>query len=223
MRERVLVRGLAAAAVVAAGALGIAGASMAAQRRLGNGPPARARAPIGSKLPANQPLIVLQLRRGKVVAVSGTALHRTGKGATRKPSAVLSALCSVNFTHTTTSSGGRTTADWFGGIGCDQKMMLFGQAFLQESATTIDATGPHYQQVNASAASGRNGSVINAPHPSLYIRHETNVYFSPGTSTGTIAVYPSKGQVLNGASYCKVAQTSGLGTGVFCDLYTNRF
>ena len=223
MRKRLSVKVMGTATVVAAGTLGIASASPAAQHRLGNGPPAPARAPISSKLPANQPLIVVELRRGKAVGLSGTALLPGAKRNKQKPSAVISALCSVNFTHTTASSNGKTTANWFGGIGCDQKMLLFGQAFLQQSATTIDATGPHYQEVDSSAASGRNGSVINAPNPSLYIRHETNVYFSPGTDTGTIAVYPAKGQVLNGASYCKVAQASGHGTGVFCDLYTNRF
>jgi len=223
VRKHVSVKVLGAASLVAAGTLGIASPSLASHHGLGNGPPASARAPINSKLPANKPLIVLQLRHGKVVGVSGTALLPGAKRNTHKPSAVVSALCSVNFTETKTSSNGKTTANWFGGIGCDQKMFLFGQAFLQQSATTIDATGPHYQKVDSSAASGRNGSVINAPNPSLYIRHETNVYFSPGIDTGTIAVYPAKGQVLNGASYCKVAQASGHGTGVFCDLYTNRF
>jgi len=223
MHKRVLCKPLGAAIVVTGGMLGIASSSLASRQGLGNGPPAPARAPINSKLPANQPLIVVQLRHGKVVGLTGTALLPGGKRGARKPSGVLSALCSVNFTETTTSSNGKTIANWFGGIGCDQTMFLFGQAFLQESATTIDAIGPHYQKVDSSAASGRNGSVINAPHPSLYIRHETNVYFSPGTNTGTIAVYPAKGQVLNGASYCKVAQAPGHGTGVFCDLYTNRF
>jgi hypothetical protein len=211
------------AIVATAGLLGIASSSLASRQRLGNGPPAPARAPISSRLPANQPLIVVQLRHGKVVGLAGTALLPGAKRGARKPSAVLSALCSVNFTETTTSSNGKTIANWFGGIGCDKNMLLFGQAFLQESATTIDATGPHYQKVDSSAASGRNGSVINAPHPSLYIRHETNVYFSPASNTGTIAVYPSKGQVLNGASYCTTVPVSGHGTGVFCDLYTNRF
>ena len=223
MCKRVSVKVLGAATVVAAGTLGIASASLASRHGLGNGPPAPARAPIKSTLPANKPLIVVQLRRGNVVGLSGTALRPGARRNTHKPSAVLSALCSVNFTETTASSNGKTIANWFGGIGCDQKMFLYGQAFLQESATKIDATGPHYQEVDSSAASGANGSVINAPNPSLYIRHETNVYFAPGTDTGTIAVYPAKGQVLNGASYCKVAQASGHGTGVFCDLYTNRF
>lgn len=211
------------AIAVTAGTSGLASSSLARQHRLGNGPTAPARAPIHSQLPANRALIVVQLRHGKVVGLAGTALLRGATRKVRKPSAVLSALCSVNITQTTTSSNGKTIANWFGGIGCDQNMFLFGQAYLQESATQIDATGPHYEKVDSSAASGRNGSVINAPHPSLYIRHETNVYFSPGTDTGTIAVYPAKGQVLNGASYCKVAQASGHGTGVFCDLYTNRF
>jgi hypothetical protein len=223
VRKCMSVKVLGAATVVAAGMLGTASVSLARHHRLGNGPAAPARAPIHSKLPANKPLVVVQLRRGKVVGLSGTALLPGATRHIRKPTAVLSALCSVNFTQTTTSSKGKTIANWFGGIGCDQKMFLFGQAFLQESATKIDATGPHYQEVDSSAASGQHGSVINEPNPSLYIRHETNVYFSPASSTGTIAVYPAKGQVLNGASYCKVAQTAGLGTGVFCDLYTNRF
>ncbi|MBV8955899.1 MAG: hypothetical protein JO153_08580 [Solirubrobacterales bacterium] len=216
-------KALATAIVVTVGMSGLASSSLARQHRLGNGPPAPARAPIRSQLPKNRALIVVQLRHGKVVGLAGTALLR---GATRRigrPSEVVSALCSVNFTQTKTPSNGKTIVNWFGGIGCDKKMFLFGQAFLQESATQIDDTGPHYQKADTSAASGRNGSVVNAPHPSLYIRHETNVYFSPAADTGTIAVYPAQGQTLNGASYCKVTQTAGLGTGVFCDLYTNRF
>jgi hypothetical protein len=208
---------------VFAGALSLAGTAPAKKRRLGNGPTAPARTPVNSTLPANKPLIVVQLRRGKVVGLAGTALPLGAKRGSRKPGAVLSALCSVNFTEHTTSANGKTTADWFGGIGCDTKMFLFGQAFLHESATKIDATGPQYQRIDSSAASGRNGSVIDAAHPSLYVRHLTNVYFSPGTNTGTIAVYPAKGQVLNGASFCRVAQAAGHGTGVHCELYTNRF
>jgi hypothetical protein len=155
--------------------------------------------------------------------VTGSAVGLGARRHQHKIGNLLSALCSVNFTSKTVSSGGKTIANWFGGIGCDQKMFLFGQAYLQESATKIDGTGPQYQKVDSSAASGQNGTVINESKPSLYIRHVTNVYFSPGTNTGTIAVYPAKGQVLNGASFCQVATAAGHGTGVHCELYTNRF
>lgn len=222
MPERLRVKLVAALISASVLALALAGAALAAHN-LGNGPTAPPRSPAPFSLPRNKPLIVVKLRHRKVVGVTGTALPPGAKRGPRKLHAVISALCSVNFTEKTSSAGGKTTADWFGGIGCDRKMFLFGEAYLQESATTIDATGPHYQLLDASAASGRNGSVINSSHPSLYIRHLTNVYFSPGTTTGTIAVYPAKGQVLNGASFCEVTQTPDHGTGVHCELYTNRF
>jgi hypothetical protein len=181
--------------------------------------------PTSTTLPRGKPLIVVRIKNRKVVALTGTALL---PGATIKPrkgapKAAQSARCSVNFTNSTKSSGGNTTADWFGGIGCSRSMFLFGQAYLQESATKVDGSGGHYQLTGKSASSGNGATVIKEPHPSLYIRHLTNVYFPLGTGSGQISVYPAKGQVLNGASKCVTATFGKYGVGAHCDLYTNRF
>jgi hypothetical protein len=159
-----------------------------------------------------------------VISLTGTAVPRSKrKRLGHTAPASTSVQCSVNFTHSRVRNDGRTTVNWFGGIGCTKSMFLFGQAFLHESATTIDGTGKHYQGVMSSAASGRNGTVVNAPHPSLYIRHLTNVYFPVQVTSGRIWVYPAPGQHLNSASFCAAAHQPGYGLGVHCELYTNRF
>jgi hypothetical protein len=210
---------------VIAGALGFAGTAPAKKRGLGNGPPAPARAPMSFDLATGKPIIVVAWRDGKVIALTGTAIAKSStiRPRLRGPKATRSARCEVNITTSKTLANGKATVRWFGGIGCDQKMFLFGQAYLQESASTIDAVGDHYQKVDTSASSGRNQTVIDKPHPSLYVRHLTNVYFNPPTGSGQIAVYPKKGTVLNGASKCVTASEPGHGLGVHCDLYTNRF
>jgi hypothetical protein len=216
-------RMLAAAVPVIAASLWITSSSLA--RNVGNGPPLPVTAPTAKKLPKNKALIVLKFKNGKITTLMGTAVPlgatiKPGKGS---PQAAQTAKCSVNFTHSTKSTSTRTTANWFGGIGCTRAMFLFGQAYLQETATKVDGSGMHYQLVKSSATSGRSGTVINSRNPSLYIRHLTNVYFSPGTTSGQISVYPAKGQVLNGASKCVKATFGSNGLGVHCDLYTNRF
>jgi hypothetical protein len=208
--------------VIAAGLL-ITSSSLASN--VGNGPKLKVTAPTPKKLPKNKALIVLKFKQGKVMSLTGTAVPRgatinPGKGS---PKASQTTNCSVNFSHSTTSTSTHTTANWFGGIGCTRSMFLFGQAYLQETATRVDGSGMHYQQLKQSAVSGRNGTVINSAHPSLYIRHLTNVYFPLGTTSGQISVYPAKGQVLNGASKCVKATFGKYGLGVHCDLYTNRF
>jgi hypothetical protein len=102
-------------------------------------------------------------------------------------------------------------------------MIIFGQAFLQESARHVDATGTHYEGYLRSAASGFGRTFVNAPNPSLYIRHLVNVNFLDSGGTGSIALYPSSGQRINGASVCGVSAVRNYGIGVTCDLYSNRF
>lgn len=191
---------------------------------LGNGPSAPPRAPAPFDEPSNQPLISLQFKNGKVISLTGSAVPRSDQ---KKPGRVAPAAtrvrCSVNFTNSRRRQGNRTYVRWFGGIGCSQSMFLFGEAYLHESATKIDGVGPHYQGVMQSAASGRNQTIVNAPNPSLYIRHLANVYFPSSVSSGQISVYPAAGQRLNAASRCVAARTPGYSLGVHCDLYTNRF
>jgi hypothetical protein len=208
--------------VLVAGGIGVVNAS-AAGRRLGNGPSLTAGHPVKGSLPRKQALLVVQFRNGRIARITGTALLPGARRGGKKLTGGQSANCTVNFTNSTTHSGGKTTARWFGGIGCNRKMFMFGTAYLQESATKVDGTGPRYQGVMSSAVSGRNATVIDEPHPSLYIRHLTNVYFPNPPLTGTITVVPAKGQVLNAASKCVTATLQGHGVGVHCDLYTNRF
>ena len=222
MLSRTSIKLLFAICATVAAVLAIVGVSSA--KRLGNGPSLTAGHPIKGSLPRNRPLIVIQLRRGKIVGVTGSALLPGGRRAPkRKVTGGQSANCTVNFTNSTQHVSGKTRARWFGGIGCSRTMFMYGTAYLQESATTIDGVGNRYQGNMNSAVSGRNLTIINAPHPSLYIRHLTNVYFSNAPFTGTIKVVPAKGQVLNAASKCVAATLSGHGVGVHCDLYTNRF
>jgi hypothetical protein len=214
---------LAAVATVIVGTLWITSSSLAGN--VGNGPPLPVKAPTPQKLAKNKALIVLKFTNRKVTSLVGTAvpLGATIKPPKGSPTATQTARCSVNFSHSTRPSGTSTTANWFGGIGCSRSMFLFGQAYLQQTATKVVGSGLHYQLVKQSASSGRNGTRINSRNPSLYIRHLTNVYFSPAAASGQISVYPAKGQVLNGASTCVKATFPNHGLGVHCDLYTNRF
>jgi hypothetical protein len=223
MRRRPSRKLLAAATPVVVASLCITSPSLAGN--VGNGPKLKATAPTPKKLPKNKALIVLKFNKGKVTSLTGTAVPlaatiKPGKGSSK---AAQTASCSVNFTHSTKSTSTKTTASWFGGIGCSRSMFLFGQAYLQETATKVDGSGMHYQLVSKSGVSGRSATVINSHNPSLYIRHLTNAYFSPGSTSGQISVYPVKGQVLNAASKCVKATFGKNGLGVHCDLYTNRF
>ena len=208
---------------IAASGGALVGAAPGLAANLGNGPTSPPTTPSRSVLPGKKPLITVRFRKGKLIGITGTAVPLSARKKPRRTGSGASARCSVNFTNTKTRQGNKSSVRWFGGIGCSQSMLLFGQAYLQESATKVDATGAHYQGTMKSAVSGRNQTVVNAPNPSLYIRHLTNVYFPKGVSSGQISVYPAAGQRLNAASKCVTARTPGYGPGVHCELYTNRF
>ncbi len=203
------------------------GASSARPQTLGNGRSLTAGHPTKRTLPSNQPMIVVQFRNGRILAVTGTALlpgaRRTPKTAVRGGQ---TARCDLNFTDSVKPLEGSTEVDrWFGGIGCNRKMFMFGTAYLQETATAIDAAGNRYQQVTSSAESGRKMTIVRKPPTPtlLYIRHLTNVYFPSARFSGKISIFPAPGQKANAASKCVVATLSGHGVGVHCDYYTNRF
>ncbi len=112
---------------------------------------------------------------------------------------------------------------WFGGIGCSRHLVLFGQAFLAESASKFDGSGNFYKGQLMSASSGRANTVIRKSNPSLYIWSATNIYFQERPSRGVIAVLPSPGQQINAATTCEVVKSTSYGFGVHCDLYSQRF
>lgn len=198
-------------------------ASSAGPPDLGNGPKRHAKAPIKSTLPRNQALILIEFVNGKVTNVSGTAVPRSARRTTLGAPRLKVASCSVNFTHTRARFGNQTVVSWFGGVGCTRQMVIFGQAFLQESATHVDWAGTHYEGYLRSAASGYPRSFVNAPNPSLYIRHLVNVNFLASGGTGSIGLYPSPGQQINGATVCQVSTVRTYGIGISCDVYSNRF
>ena len=188
----------------------------------GNGPAPGARAPAPGDFPSNQPLITLQVKNGKVTGETGTAVPASERRTPIGAPGGTTFRCTVNFTNVKRRVGSRTSVRWFGGIGCSQSMFLFGEAYLLESATKVDATGPHYQGTMKSASSGSNSTTVNSSNPSLYIRHLTNVYL-PSGATGTINVVPATGQKLNKASKCVAVRSPAYTVGVQCDLYTDRF
>ncbi len=166
-------------------------------------------------LPANQPLIVIAFG-AKGITVGGTAVGRT-------PIPVSAAECYVNFTQRKTRVSGRTNVRWFGGIGCTRQMTLFGQAFLAQSASKFSGSGNFYNGRLTTASSGRTNTSIAATNPSLYIWHATNIYFPERPRRGVLAIIPRSGQSFNGASSCHVVSSAKYGTGVHCDLYSDRF
>jgi hypothetical protein len=206
--------------------VGIAVACAAAPtlaKGLGNGPTGPTRTPSPVALAPSQPLVDLQFKNGLVTGLTGTAVP---KNMQRRPTGFAPRMhtkCTVNFNHNTRPDNGDTLANWFGGIGCARAMFLFGQATLNQSATTINGVGAHYQANLKSASSGRNNTLIKAPHPSLYVVHFANVYFTGLLGTGRITVYPAPGQQVNAATRCISATAPGHGLGVHCDLYTSRF
>ena len=221
MRTRLRTKLLTAAIPVGVALMCTAGPAMA--KGLGNGPSAPVRTPSRVDLAPSQPLVDLQFKNGRVTGLTGTAVP---KNMQKRPTGVVprtQTKCSVNFNHNTRPGSGGTLANWFGGIGCTRTMFLFGQATLNQSARTIDGVGLHYQANLKSASSGRNKTLIKAVHPSLYVVHFTNVYFSSSLSTGRITLYPASGQKVNSATRCVSATAQGHGLGVHCDLYTDRF
>ena len=188
----------------------------------GNGPAPRAKAPAPGDFPSNQPLISLQVKNGKLTGETGTAIPASERRTPVAAPGGTTFRCAANFTNLKKRVGSRTSAKWFGGIGCSQSLFLFGEAYLLETASKTDGTGAHYQGTKRSAASGSNQTLINSRNPSLYIRHLTNVYF-PSSATGTINVFPASGQKLNKASKCVAVRTPAYTVGVQCDLYSDRF
>ncbi|HEY6399413.1 MAG TPA: hypothetical protein VIX82_18365 [Solirubrobacteraceae bacterium] len=205
------------------GSLLIAAVSNAGQGPLGNGPKRPSKAPLKRNLPTNQALILVQFVGGRVTNVSGTAVPRSARRSTLGAPRVKSARCSVNFTHMRVRFGNQTVVSWFGGVGCSRPMVIFGQAFLQETAKKVDGTGIHYEGYMRSSASGFSRTFVNAPNPSLYISHRVNANFLDSGGTGSIGVYPSPGQLINGASICQVSRVRSYGIGVSCELYSARF
>jgi hypothetical protein len=201
----------------------LAAVSSAGPGNLGNGPKRRSKAPITGTLPRSQALILIEFVNGKATNVSGTAVPRSARRSTLGAPRLKTARCSVNFTDRRVRFGNQTVVSWFGGVGCTRQMVVFGQAFLQESASHVDGVGTHYEGYLRSAASGYPRTFVNAPNPSLYIRDLLNVNFLASGGTGSIGVYPSQGQRINGASVCQVSAVRAYGIGVSCDLYSNRF
>ncbi|MDQ6816027.1 MAG: hypothetical protein M3018_01290 [Actinomycetota bacterium] len=190
---------------------------------LGNGPKHRLKAPNKVTLPRGRALILVQFVNGKITNVSGTAVPRSQRRSTLGAPRLKSANCNVNFTHNRARLGNQTVISWYGGVGCSRQMIIFGQAFLLQNASRVDAKGTHYEGYLRSAASGFGRTFVNAPNPSLYIRHLVNVNFLDSGGTGSIVVFPSPGQLINGASVCGVSTVRKYGIGVSCDLYSNRF
>jgi hypothetical protein len=190
---------------------------------LGVGPSGPSRTPGRVDLAPTQPLVDLQFKNGKVTGLTGTAVPRNMQ---KRPTGIAprnQTKCTVNFTHSTRAASGNTSVNWFGGIGCARSMLLDGEATLNQSATTISGTGKQYLGVMKSASSGRNNTIVKAPHPSLYIVHIANVLFSAKTSTGRITVFPAAGQQVNAATRCISLNSPSHGQYVHCELYTDRF
>ena len=174
--------------------------------------------------PFTTPLIVVAFANHKAVVIGGSAVNVAGKLARVTNVPISATSCNVNFTSKVTSlSSHSVNIRWFGGIGCNRKVEMFGQAFLAQSATNYSGTGNFYKGVQSGASSGQNGSVVNSAHPSLYVWHATNIYFQENPSRGVIAISPTPGQQVNAATSCKVVQSASFGFGVHCDLYSQRF
>jgi hypothetical protein len=198
-----------------------AGASPAMAADAGAASAPRATAPAPGDLPSGQALIVLQFKNGKVTGETGTAIPTSERKTPSPSSSGPSYRCAVNFTSSKKRQA-RTSVKWFGGIGCNVPAFIFGEAYLLETATKLDATGAHYQGTMRSASSGSNQTTINSSNPSVYIRHLANVYYPSGNS-GTISVFPAAGQKLNKASKCVSVRSPAYAVGVQCDLYSDRF
>lgn len=112
-------------------------------------------------------------------------------------------------------------------------MLLFGQAFLLQNATTYEGFGNYVQGFTRSYASGQKNKYVspgaNSRRRSLYIRHLTNVYFRNRLMTGVITIEPT-----GGTPFDKASSKCGLGPphkvggvtyneGLHCDFYSTRF
>jgi len=179
---------------------------------------------LGATLGAS-PLVAISFNGSKATVLGGSAVSGTSSKRARLSNIPISAAqCLVNFTKQATSvSGGKTTAKWFSGISCSQKMFMFGEAFLAESASKFDGSGGYFTGNAFSDLSGHSNTTITEPHPSLYIWSAINVFFTQKPSRGVIVILPKGNQPINSATSCKVTSTTSNGIGVHCDLYTSRF
>jgi hypothetical protein len=171
------------------------------------------------------PLIAVSFANGKATVLGGSAVSGHAASDAHIANIPISAVqCSVNFTTKKTQASNKksVTARWFSGIGCTRSVELYGQAFLAESAKKFDGKGKFYKGVMKTASSGQSATVINESNPSLYIWSAVNIYFQEKPARGVFVVVPSANQSINGATSCKVANSS-FGLGIHCDLYTNRF
>jgi hypothetical protein len=176
--------------------------------------------------PITQPLIVVSFAGSRATILGGSAVSTTATQRARLASIPISAgSCSVNFTNVKTPATNRrsVTVRWFGGIACNRSSILFGRAFLAQSATNYAAYGNYYSVQRTSASSGNANTVVGGSNPSLYIWHATNIFFQEHPSRGVIAVVPSPGQQVNAATSCRVARSVKYGFGVHCDIYSQRF
>ncbi len=172
-----------------------------------------------------EPLIVVSFSGNRATILGGSTVSSSRSRRARVSDIPISAVsCNVNFTTRKRSApNGRSAVRWFGGIGCNRSMYMFGEGFLAQSAHVFDSYGPYYKGTMRTASSGRSNTVINAPNPSVYVWHAVNVYFREKPSRGVIVIQPSPGQSINAASGCKVVKSSTYGYGVHCDLYSDRF
>lgn len=176
--------------------------------------------------PFTQPLIVISFAHNRAVVLGGSAVGTRAPDVAHAANIPISAAeCVVNFTTRTSraANGKSVSVRWFGGIGCSRHVVLFGQAFLAESASKFDGSGNHYTGQLKTASSGRSNTTVRKSNPSLYVWSATNVYFQERPSRGVIAVLPNAGQQVNAATTCKVVNSSSYGFGVHCDLYSQRF
>ena len=179
-------------------------------------------------LTPTEPLIAVSFVNGKATVIGGSAVPSSARRGVHRARAaaipVSATSCDVNFTTKKTSiGGGKTSANWFGGILCNRAVQLTGQAFLAESASKIDGTGKFFNAQLQSYSSGQSNTIINAANPSLYVWHATNVYFPEKPTNGVIVIQPAANQSINAATTCKVATSASFGVGVHCDIYSNRF
>ena len=194
-------------------------------RKLGSPPKAARTQPLVGlgATPLTQPLIVISFANNRATVLGGSAVGASTKRGRISNIPISAAQCSVNFTTHATSASGSTSVRWFGGIACTRSLVLFGQAFLAESASKFDGRGNFYNGQLASASSGQPNTVVHARNPSVYIWHATNIFFQEKPARGVIAVLPSPNQQINGATSCKVATNPKYGFGVHCDVYSQRF
>jgi len=179
---------------------------------------------LGATLP-NQPLIAVSFVGNRATVIGGSAVNVGRSKGVRATGIPVSAVqCAVNFSTSKKRIGTNiSSARWFSGIGCSRRVEMFGQAFLAESASKFDGTGPFYRGQLSSASSGRSATIIKARNPSLYIFSATNVYFQEKPARGVIVVVPGGNQPINGATRCAVVDSRSFGWGVHCDMYSNRF